>query len=193
MNEEKYLGQIISSDGKNTKNIQKMRNKGLGLQNKVIQMLDAMPRGQFHFTIAKILRNSYVISSILSSSEVWYGVTKEELEKLEQVDEIWMRQLMDCSSNVPSDLLYLEQEVTPIRFLVKTRRLLYLHHILQQKKDSLLHRFFMAQLEKPTYRDWASQVLEDLEDFNIDIPSVVSSKIAEEIHVSASFEFKGKS
>tara|TARA_B110000908_G_C9987604_1_gene328292 strand:- start:77 stop:670 length:594 start_codon:yes stop_codon:yes gene_type:complete len=31
------------------------------------------------------------------------------------------------------------------------------------------------------------------EDFNIDIPSVVSSKIAEEIHVSASFEFKGKS
>jgi hypothetical protein len=30
------------------------------------------------------------------------------------------------------------------------------------------------------------------EDFNIDIPSVVSSKIAEEIHVSASFEFKGK-
>jgi hypothetical protein len=31
------------------------------------------------------------------------------------------------------------------------------------------------------------------EDFNIDIPSVVSSKIAEEIHVSASFEFKGTS
>ena len=31
------------------------------------------------------------------------------------------------------------------------------------------------------------------EDFNIEIPSVVSSKIAEEIHVSASFEFKGTS
>ena len=31
------------------------------------------------------------------------------------------------------------------------------------------------------------------EDFNIDIPSVVSSKIAEVINVSASFEFKGKS
>tara|TARA_R110000787_G_scaffold86285_9_gene184066 strand:+ start:212 stop:763 length:552 start_codon:yes stop_codon:yes gene_type:complete len=29
-------------------------------------------------------------------------------------------------------------------------------------------------------------------DFNIEIPSVVSSKIAEEINVSASFEFKGK-
>jgi len=31
------------------------------------------------------------------------------------------------------------------------------------------------------------------EDFNIEIPNVVSSKIAEEIHVSASFEFKGTS
>ena len=80
-----------------------------------------------------------------------------------------MRQLMDCSSNVPSDLLYLELEVTPIRFIVKTRILLYLHQILQQKKDSLLHRFVMAQLEKPTYRDWASQVLEDFEDLNIDM------------------------
>ena len=141
MNEEKYLGQIISSDGKNTKNIQKMRNTGLGLQNKVTQMLDAMPGGQFNFIIAKILRNSYVISSILSSSEVWYGITKEDLEKLEQVDEIWMRQLMNCSSNVTGDLVYLELEVTHIRFIVMTRRLLYLHHILQQKKDSLLHRF----------------------------------------------------
>ena len=27
----------------------------------------------------------------------------------------------------------------------------------------------MAQLEKPTYRDWVSQVLEDLEDLNIDM------------------------
>lgn len=31
------------------------------------------------------------------------------------------------------------------------------------------------------------------EDFNIEIPSVVSSKIAEEINVSANFELKGKS
>ena len=167
IDKEKYLGQIISSDGKNTKHISKMRNKGIGLQNKVIQMLETMPGGKFHFVIAKILRNSLVISSILSSSEVWYGVTTEELRQLEEVDEIWMRKLLDCSYNVPRDLLFLELEIVPIRFIVQMRRLLYLHHILQQKKDSLLYRFFMAQLGEPTPKDWVSQVLEDLEELEI--------------------------
>ena len=36
VNSEKYLGQIISSDSKNTKNILKMKNKGIGMQNRII-------------------------------------------------------------------------------------------------------------------------------------------------------------
>ena len=64
MDSEKYVGQIISSDDKNTQNIETIRNKGIGLKNQVIQMLEAMPGGKFHFVIAKILRNSYILSSI---------------------------------------------------------------------------------------------------------------------------------
>ena len=166
---EKYLGQILSADGKNTKNIEKMRNKGIGIKNRVIQILEEMPGGKFHFTIAVIYRNSYLISSILSSSEVWYGVTKAEIEQLEQVDEMWIRDLMNCSRSVPKDLLYLELGILPIRYIVQTRRLLYLHHILCQESQSLLYRFFIAQLENPTQRDWVSQVLEDLEYINVDL------------------------
>ena len=130
-------------------------------------MLEIMPGGKFHFQIAIILRNSILLSSILSSSEVWYGITQHEFEQLEQVDEMWMRNLMNCSSTVPKDLLYLELAVLPIRFIIQTRRLLYLHHILQQKEDSLLYRFFMAQLKNPTQKDWVSQVLEDMENLSI--------------------------
>ena len=54
MASEKYLGQFISSDGKNTRNIENIRNKGNGIQNRVIQMPNAMPGGQFHFEIAII-------------------------------------------------------------------------------------------------------------------------------------------
>ena len=39
INSEKYSGQIISNDSKNIKSITKLRNKGIGLKNKVIQML----------------------------------------------------------------------------------------------------------------------------------------------------------
>ena len=83
INYEKYLGQVISSDSKNTHNIEQLRNKGIGIQNNIIEMLERMPGGEFHFQIAVILRNSLLISSILSNSEVWYGLTKEEAKQLE--------------------------------------------------------------------------------------------------------------
>ena len=143
---DKYLGQTISADGRNTSNIQKIKNKGIGIQNKIIQMLEIMPGGKFHFQISIILRNLIILSSILSSSEVWYGITQYEYEQLEQVDEMWMRNLMNSSSSVPRDLLYLEHSVLPIRFILQTRRLLYLHHILTQKEDSLLYRLNSTQL-----------------------------------------------
>ena len=60
-----------------------MRNKGIGLKKKVIQMVEAMPVGWYHFAIDKVFRNSYILSSILSSSEVWYGITQVKLERLE--------------------------------------------------------------------------------------------------------------
>ena len=170
INSEKYLGQIVSADGKISKNIEKMRNKGIGLKNKVIQMLESMPGGKYHFVIAKIFRHSYILSSILSSSEVWYGTIQAELDKLEQVDEMWIREVMDCSSSVPKDLLYLELSILPIRYVIQIRRFLYFQHILKQKEDSLLYRFFMAQLTNPTHRDWVSQVLQELEETNIKIP-----------------------
>ena len=105
VNAEKYLGQVISSDSKNTKNILKMKNKGIGLQNKINQMLDTMQGGIFHFQIAVIYRNSYLISSILSSSEVWYGLTQTEYEELESVDEMWIKIFFNSSSCVPTELL----------------------------------------------------------------------------------------
>ena len=166
---EKYLGQVLSCDSKNTINITNLRNKGIGTQNKIIQMLEKMPGGVFHFEIAEILRNALLISSILSNSEVWYGVTKQELDQLEQIDEMLLRNLFYCSRNVPKDLLYLEMGYLPISYIIKERRLMFLHHILQQKEESLVFRFFMAQIKSPTTHDWVSTVLEDLEELDINI------------------------
>ena len=126
-----------------------------------------MTGGKYHLVLAIIFRNSYILSSILSSSEVWYGTTQAELDKLEHVDKMWIRELMDCSSSVPKDLLYLELYILPIRYVIQIRRFLYFQNILKQKKDSLLYRFFMAQLINPTHRDWVSQILQELEETNI--------------------------
>ena len=149
INYERYLGKIISSDSSNIHNITKQRNKGIGIQNKIIQMLDKIPGGIYNFETSVILRNALLISSMISNSEVWYGLTKKDTYMLEQVDEMWMSNLFECSRNVPRDLFYLELGIVPISYLIKARKQMYLHHILQQEEDSLLHRFFTAQMKFP--------------------------------------------
>ena len=91
--------------------------------------------------MAVILRNSLLISSILSSSEVWYGLTLADIAKLEQIDDMLWINILECSSSIPRDLLYLELGILRIRDIIITRRLMFLHHLLHQKEDALLYRF----------------------------------------------------
>ena len=67
---EKYLGQIISSDSTNSCNIESLRNKGIGIQNIIIHILSAVSAGKYQIEMALILRNFYLFSSMLSSSEI---------------------------------------------------------------------------------------------------------------------------
>ena len=105
----------------------------------------------------------------MSSSEVWYGVTHAEIVKLEQIDEMVWLNILECSSLVPRDLIYLELGILRIRDIIITRRLMFLHHIMKQEKESLIYRFFIAQARSPTQNDWVSQVLKDLEDIELEI------------------------
>ena len=83
---EKYLGDVISVDGRNIHNIKTRVNKGRGVVNKIITMLEGIPFGKQFFRIGIILRDSLLVSSMLFNSEAWYNLTVKELELLESVD-----------------------------------------------------------------------------------------------------------
>ena len=84
---DKYLGDVLQSDGKNVKNIEERYRRGTGAVKQVCQMLDDLCLGQYHFEAGVMLRNSLVLSSLLSNSESWYNLTKRDISKLEDVDE----------------------------------------------------------------------------------------------------------
>ena len=69
-------------------------------------MLNTMPGGIFHFEISVIFINA--ISSMLSNSEVLYGIINSELRLLEQVEEQFTQELFKCSINIATELLYLD-------------------------------------------------------------------------------------
>ena len=57
---------------------------------------------------------------------------------------------------------------TQVHSIVRRRRLVYLHHILNQGEESLVKTFFECQLETRKYKDWATQIVKDLSEFEIE-------------------------
>ena len=100
-----------------------------------------------------MLRESLFLSSLLVNSEAWYGVNEEEKRELEKQDEKLLRKILECPSNSPRCMLYLETGCKPIRFLIMKRQLMFLHYILKEDKDSLISRFFEAQAKNPGNND----------------------------------------
>ena len=52
--DKKYLGQIVSEDSKNDKNIKEKVNKSFGNVNKIILTLSESPFGKFNFSSSRI-------------------------------------------------------------------------------------------------------------------------------------------
>ena len=90
---------------------------------KILTMLDGIPFGKFHFEAGVILRNRLLVSSMLFNSEVWYNITKSELELLETVDLMLLRGILKVPKSTPKEMLHLELGLVPFREIISRRRL----------------------------------------------------------------------
>ena len=160
--DEKYLGDMISANGSNKKNVEHRRAKAFGTIKSIMTILEDIPFGQHYFEVAKLLRNSLFLSSLLLNSEVWYGLTLKEIEIFEHLDLILLKQILETPKSTPNSGVYLELGCIPIRFIIKGRRIMFLHYLLQQNEKSLLYSFFQKQHECPSKGDWWLDVQKDL-------------------------------
>ena len=165
--QERYLGDIISDNGTNNKNILSRKNKGLGLVNEISAMLVEAMLGKDHFEIAMLVRNAILVSSLIFNCEAWYGLKKKEIEVLEKIDEQLLRKILDCPSKTPKYLIYLELGIVPISFLIKSRRLGFLKYILDQEDSALIKQVVKAQEIDPKNGDWISSVRKDFRKLGI--------------------------
>ena len=106
--EEKYLGDIVSNDGRNMKNFKARVAKAIGIVRNIMTKLEGIPFGKYYFEVAIILRNSLFVSSVLCNSEAWYNITNAELEYLETADLLLLRKILNAPKSTPREMLFLE-------------------------------------------------------------------------------------
>ena len=163
--DDTYLGDIISHDGTNTKNVQNRVGKGLGIISEVMNILETVSFGQYYFLIAMTLRESMFLNGILTNCGVWYNLKTSEIEDLEELDRMLLRKIFNTKTTCPKEALYLESGALPIGVIVKSRRLNYLHYLVKENGETMLSKFFHAQWNSEVKNDWTSQIRIDLADF----------------------------
>ena len=164
--QEKYLGDIIDSSGTCRKTVEERRSKGFGIVAEILAILEDIPLGRYILQVGLMLRQAMLLNGILYNSESWHSVNEVELRILEQGDEHLLRALVKGHSKTPLEFLYLEAGVTPIRYVLASRRMMYHQVILQRDDSELTKRIYMAQKENTTPGDFVNLLKEDFKLIN---------------------------
>ena len=76
--------------------------------------------------------------------------------------------LWDVQRTVPTEALYIEGNITPLKFILIGRRLMYYWCILNKPKNELVRQVFDAMSEFSS-SSWKNQVKQDLSYLEIDL------------------------
>ena len=166
--EQLYLGDLISADGSQTKNVQLRRSKGFGIINQIMQILESTYFGKYFFEVAMVLRDSLFLSSLLLNSEAWVNYSEKDVRILEQCDEILLTKVLDCDANTSNAIKYLDLGILPIRFEIMRRKLSFLQYILLQDKKSMIHQVLKATCDNTVKNDFVQICKKYLKALDID-------------------------
>ena len=119
VSQETYLGDILSSDGKNTINIKSRISKGIGIISQILNLLELVSLRPHHFEIAMLLRDSVLVNGTITNAEIWYNLSENEVKEFENLDKLFFRKLLEVPRSTPSESFYLEFGVLPIGVIIK--------------------------------------------------------------------------
>ena len=94
VNEEMYLGDILSSDGKNSKNIKNRISKGIGIISQIMNILENGSFGPFYFEIAMLLREAVLVNGVTTNAEVWHNISDSEMAEFDKLDKLFFQRLL---------------------------------------------------------------------------------------------------
>ena len=165
--QEKYLGDVLSSEGSLDATINDRTSKAWSCVAEIRAIINEFPFGKRKTQVGLMLREAMFINGILYNSEAWHGVNKSHIDQLSKVDHQLLRSVLSAHSKIPTEFLYLETGVLPVKFVISSRRLNYLIEIHNREDHELIKRIYIKQRQDPVRGDWSELVDRDLESLEL--------------------------
>ena len=103
------------------------------------------------------------LNGVLYNSEVWQGLNSTDITMLENVDHQLLRVICNGHAKTATEFLYLETATLPLKYIIASRRIMYLHNVLSREEGELVKRVYKAQKENTTTGDFVDLVKQDFE------------------------------
>ena len=130
-------------------------------------MLEDVNFGKFKIQTGLILRDSIFMSKMLLNSEVWHSITKSQIEEMEVIDKMLLRNILSAHSKTGIEWLYSDCGALDIKNRIMIRRLMYLWHILSRDNTELIRRIYNTQSISNNIGDWVRLVQADKKELGI--------------------------
>ena len=126
-------------------------------------ILSEIPLGKFKIQMGWHLRQAMLINGILYNSEAWHCFTETQVKQFQLIDNQLLRKLFNAHSKTSIAFMHLETGTLPLKFIIASRRLNYLHNILKRNDDEPILKVFNAQSESPLAGDFVKLCEKDFE------------------------------
>jgi hypothetical protein len=150
------------------------------MQNNILAIVNEIPLAQWRTEAGLNLRQAMLVNGTLFNSEAWHGVTKKDIILLEKVDESLLRGLLQAHPKIPLEALFLETKSIPIRYILASRRIMYLHNILQRDPNEMVRKIYEAQKTDTSTGDFVELVKEDCEAIELNMSEYDIKKISKD-------------
>ena len=169
---EKYLGDFVTTKANSKATIEDRKIRGNAIYSEMSAILRDIPLGNKRVRMGLALRQAWFLNGCLFNSEVWIGFSDSDLECLEIIDHKILRLITGAQAKVPIEMLYLETACIEVKDVIRSRRISYLHTILNRHPDEITNQIYTGMKNHPLKGDWIHLVNNDLDITYIDKNSI---------------------
>ena len=163
-NSYKYLGDILTNDGKNSKNLESRKNKLLASSAQINSIASSDVLRLMETTVLMELHEKVNIPGLLTNSESW-NLLKGEAQELERMEIQILKHLFDLPIHTPTPAIIFTLGTLYTNLRVHQKQLIYLHKILK-KFDGHWTKRTLEILEKKNI-GWSKKIKETLEEYGL--------------------------
>ena len=133
-NEYKYLGDIISNDGKNKQNINERKRKATATTISINTLASNEILNCIETPILLELHERITIPTLLNNAEAWV-LKAYEIKELEQIERNCIKSLFNLPTRTPTPAIIYTLGLLYTNIRIEKKQLIYLHRILNRKED----------------------------------------------------------